>query len=1078
MKSLFKILNFYFILVIIPALYLSIFIISGSDVRASAPTDPCSKQLPITIKGVPVPSTFIPNLNNRLGTTTVFDNDNSLKYILGQQNTFEMAGQNDFIDIESMDTVQVTYPYNATTSSGNSTVYGNGDNFDWGSATMLNGSKNAIITNIFSKESPFDVLKKANTSYSLSQDISNSALNKYIYNISPSYRNSSSVDTLTSDGMMKMSFSANYSENFPIGQPGSSVVCNSGFTIGYHINPSINYNPLVFNSYQSVNDSKFDIDYSPVSQITKHFISQSDVSTVTTYVTAPTNLASLSPSGIDSYSTLNETHLASGCVNISDPSTDSSGNKLYIVTPKNLVTQRGYGMTTVGLDLKYYANKTGYSWDGNRFWFYKNGKFADTHYECNPPVNTIKIVRKFSDNPSQDLGVSVSLTKSGSNITSGPGSPTFVQNAGVIYNGISTGDYKIQQNTYPNYTASYTGECDVNGVVHIVNPGDFKTCTILNTANPTGVKVITNVVGGTKTPSDFMVHVKYNTYPNQDVAGSPRKGSSSTAKADENLTFFNLTAGNDYKVTVDPQTNYITTYSPDCNYFYQNDYQINNCTITNTYNAPAAILNITNTDTRSGLTNSVDFTNHIKISGSSNDFSSGHGGQYTLPAGSYVISESSSTLSDFSDYITAFSGGCDLVGKVTLNPGETKSCTIANSYKPFTLNGKIYVTDEINTIKMMDLPTIYRQFIDATSSYNYLYTPCIIDQSKNRAVISSDSSYVLNNITTNMTDCFIQSHVVISPNEYPSSSSWDPFNGHDKFDVKSKVYSFTPVINSTNAQDVCIDIRNPNNYSPTPPINGGQPTPLNLKDNSIADQTKLITLTTPNACLPYKADAKLNVSVEFKGFGANPPNNYHIVIDPQTIDNSFLKADQVAAGDFSKTFLNLLPGLYKVTVNDPTNPNYYYNNPDYKVIYTGNCDGNGLVNLSHNSNLNCNITVAYKTADLIITTKVSGTGPAIPQDFTIDVSGISKSGGKDVDYPYTSKLINNITITSPDTKGNGYTASFAGYGCSKVGDLAGTVDLTSGDRKCMITMKAPTVIVPVPTNNTNNLNYGVGSRGW
>lgn len=85
-----------------------------------------------------------------------------------------------------------------------------------------------------------------------------------------------------------------------------------------------------------------------------------------------------------------------------------------------------------------------------------------------------------------------------------------------------------------------------------------------------------------------------------------------------------------------------------------------------------------------------DFSIHIKnggvdVSGSPTAGTSSPGTSYSLPAGSYVVSENVNSL-----YTQSFSGtGCDSSGNVTLLAGDNKTCTIVNTDIPIAPSGPI-----------------------------------------------------------------------------------------------------------------------------------------------------------------------------------------------------------------------------------------------------------------------------------------------------------------------------------------------------------------------------------------------------
>jgi hypothetical protein len=89
------------------------------------------------------------------------------------------------------------------------------------------------------------------------------------------------------------------------------------------------------------------------------------------------------------------------------------------------------------------------------------------------------------------------------------GSPQVGSESGTDYT-LAGASYKVTETGGPAaYTATYSGDCDANGNVTVVN-GVTKTCTITNNDQPTnGIlpKVVTNSYRGTSVISDFSLFV-------------------------------------------------------------------------------------------------------------------------------------------------------------------------------------------------------------------------------------------------------------------------------------------------------------------------------------------------------------------------------------------------------------------------------------------------------------------------------------------------------------------------------------------------------------------------------------------
>ncbi|KXK09398.1 MAG: Cna protein B-type domain protein [Microgenomates bacterium OLB23] len=128
------------------------------------------------------------------------------------------------------------------------------------------------------------------------------------------------------------------------------------------------------------------------------------------------------------------------------------------------------------------------------------------------------------------------------------------------------------------------------------------------------------------------------------------------------------------------------------------------CTFTNTLQTGTltVIKNVVNDN--GGTATASDFTMHVKSNGSdvtgSPAAGSAAGTQYTLNAGTYVVSENA-PISGYTQ--TGFSGDCNSNGSVTLAAGESKTCTITNNDQPATLIiKKVLINDDGGTLVTED----------------------------------------------------------------------------------------------------------------------------------------------------------------------------------------------------------------------------------------------------------------------------------------------------------------------------------------------------------------------------------------
>jgi hypothetical protein len=111
---------------------------------------------------------------------------------------------------------------------------------------------------------------------------------------------------------------------------------------------------------------------------------------------------------------------------------------------------------------------------------------------------------------------------------------------------LTPGTYTVSETVNPNYTQTFSGDCDVNGSVTLASY-DAKVCTITNEekyATLTVIKQVSNS-GGTKTIADFAPY-KFGT--TEIVENTPTKVQPGT-----------------YAITETQDPDYVATFSGDCN---------------------------------------------------------------------------------------------------------------------------------------------------------------------------------------------------------------------------------------------------------------------------------------------------------------------------------------------------------------------------------------------------------------------------------------------------------------------------------------------------------------------------------
>lgn len=297
----------------------------------------------------------------------------------------------------------------------------------------------------------------------------------------------------------------------------------------------------------------------------------------------------------------------------------------------------------------------------------------------------------------------------------GPVIPIYGFNSTFIGTNIDPGAATIHDNVTWVGRALFTERLDVASNFKITVPS---SCTPPPTPPPTlhVVKHVVNNDGGTAIASSFTLHVKGSTGMGvTDVAGSPAVGVESPG------TSYTLSAGT-YSVSEDIFPGYVATFSGDCD----NNGKVTllsgynkTCTITNDDIAELITSNATSTNTNhpnnpptpdnpptsdnpppsaksatlrvikhvindnGGTATAYIFTLRVKssgffgsaeVAGSPASGVESPGTSYTLSAGSYKVSEDAS-----GGYTAKFSGDCDSNGKVTLENGDNKTCTITNN---------------------------------------------------------------------------------------------------------------------------------------------------------------------------------------------------------------------------------------------------------------------------------------------------------------------------------------------------------------------------------------------------------------
>ncbi len=246
---------------------------------------------------------------------------------------------------------------------------------------------------------------------------------------------------------------------------------------------------------------------------------------------------------------------------------------------------------------------------------------------------------------------------------------------------LPTGTYTVTENTINGYTTTYNNCENVS-----VTPGGTTTCTITNDDQPATLivkKVVTNDNGGTKTTSDFSFNVNSGTAVTFEADGQ------------NDLTV----AAGTYNVTEPSVAGYSTTYNNCSNLIIANG-GTQTCAITNDDIAPKLTLIKTVINDNGGVLIVSSFPLFI------DGVSAISGTAYEVRANK-EISVTETTQTGYTPSV--WGGDCSEDGKITLLPGDNKTCTITND----DIQPKLTVTKVVNggSKQVSDFPL----FVDGSS---------------------------------------------------------------------------------------------------------------------------------------------------------------------------------------------------------------------------------------------------------------------------------------------------------------------------------------------------------------------------
>ncbi len=341
-----------------------------------------------------------------------------------------------------------------------------------------------------------------------------------------------------------------------------------------------------------------------------------------------------------------------------------------------------------------------------------------------PKLTVTKVV--VNDNGGTVINTSVPLFIDATVVTSGVQATTTI------------GAHVVSETNPSGYASIIAGDCAADGSITL-GLGDVKSCVITNNDIPASLTIIKTVVndnGGTKTAADFTMTVTGNNPSLASFAGNAVG------------TTISIDAGS-YSVGEVADSGYTATLSADCTGSLLPG-ESKTCTITNDDVAPKLTVTKVVVNTHGGTKNSTDFP--LFVDG--NPVSTGI--ETTLPtAGTYVVTETSDP-----GYSSAFSGDCDVMGSITLLPGDVKTCTITNTddVAPHLVVNKIVVNDNGGTKTVLDFELSLR--VDGLLIA--MGVPTVLPTGSHTVSEVTDAGYV----PSFSGDCAADGSITLAPGEF------------------------------------------------------------------------------------------------------------------------------------------------------------------------------------------------------------------------------------------------------------------------------------------------------------------------
>ena len=222
-----------------------------------------------------------------------------------------------------------------------------------------------------------------------------------------------------------------------------------------------------------------------------------------------------------------------------------------------------------------------------------------------------------------------------------------------------------------NYTAVIGGACDSSGNVTL-QPGDNKTCTITNTKNAT--LTVTKTLVPSADTGTFNLQIDGATAGTGAAVGNNGTTGAVAVSAGVQHTV-GETGANGTLVS-----NYTAVFGGACDSSGHVTLQpgdTKTCTITNSKNATLTVNKVLNPSGDAGRFN-LQIDGATKGTGGSVGNGGTTGAIVVTTGVAHTVGETAA-VGNLSDYDTVISGDCAANGSVTLNPGDTKTCTITNT---------------------------------------------------------------------------------------------------------------------------------------------------------------------------------------------------------------------------------------------------------------------------------------------------------------------------------------------------------------------------------------------------------------